>query len=148
MELSDHIRETVYRLLEIAQFTLQEHKTHIPTAILHAFDGMTPIVLPYENDDHKRALIDFVKEEAVKKDAYAVTVITSSKIEDRRSGLEQECLVLATSLQGGSPYVVVQHFTREHNNDIILFGDLIEGDGAEMPGQMIIFPEWNKEIYH
>ncbi len=148
MDLNTSIQDAIRNLLEIAKFTLQEHNAHMPTAILHSFEGTVPIVLPYEDNEQKRSLTEYVKNEAIKNHAYAVTVISSAKIVDSRSGDEEECLVLATSIQGGRPYVVVQHFERDIERRLITFGEVIEGEAAEMPGQMLIIPDWDQELCH
>ncbi len=148
MDVHSSIQEAVRKILEIARFTLQEHKLHMPTAVIHSFDGMVPIILPFKDDEQKRALVEYVKDEAVKIHAYAVTAVTSARIVDSRTGAEEECLVLATAIQGGRPYVLVQHFTRDDDRGIVDFGAVVEGEDAEMPGQMIIMPEWDREVSH
>jgi hypothetical protein len=142
------IIETVRRLLVIARSTLEQYGSHLPTAILHTVEGMIPIVLPFKDDTQKKALVNYVKKEAVERHAFAVTTITSARIVDARTRMEQECLVLATAVQGGGPYVVVQHFSRKENPERIDFGKTIEGVDAQMPGQMIIFPDWDEEVCH
>jgi hypothetical protein len=51
-------------------------------------------------------------------------------------------------VQGGRSHVVVQHFSRNENPVRIDFGEVVEGEDAEMPGQMTIFPDWDEEMCH
>lgn len=139
---------TVRQILAVARSTLQQHGTHLPTAVLHTLEGVLPIVLPFKNDEQKRALVEYVKKEAIERHAFAVTTITCARVVDSRTGSESEALVLATAIQGGGPYTVVQHFSRHSDRSIGLFGELTEGDEAAMPGQMIIFPDWQEEVGH
>jgi hypothetical protein len=142
------ILDSIHQILEIARFTLQERGEHLPTAVLHTWDGMLPIVLPFEDDAQKKSLMEYVKQQAVEKDAYAVTTVTLARIVDSRTSEEEECLVVATAIQPGRPYVLVQRFSRDAGGRVIDFGPLAEGDDAAMPGQMIIFPLWGDETYH
>jgi hypothetical protein len=142
------IVETVRRLLEIARMTLEQDGAHLPTAVLHTVEGMIPIVLPFKDDSQRKALVDYVKKEAVERHSFAVTTITSARIIDPRTRQEQECLALTTSVQGGRTYVVVQHFSRNENLGVIDFEEVIEGEDAEMPGQMVIYPDWDEEVCH
>jgi hypothetical protein len=148
IDVNQTITETVRELLIIARSTLEKDGSHLPTAIIHTIEGMIPIVLPFEDDAQKKALVDYVKKEAVERHSFAVTTITCARIVDARTGQDQECLVLATSVQGGRSYVVVQHFSRNENPDRIDFGEVVEGVDAEMPGQMTIFPDWDEEVCH
>jgi len=148
IDVIQSIGEIVRQLLVVARSTLEEEGLHLPTAILHTVEGMLPIVLPFKDDNQKRALTNFVKKEAVQRHSFAVTTITSARIVDSRTGEDKECLVLATSVQGGRPYIVVQHFSRRDQAGPIEFGEIIEGEDAEMPGQMIIFPDWDTEVCH
>lgn len=148
IDVYQSIVETVRQLLEIARSTLEQDGSHLPTVVLHTVEGMIPIVLPFKDDDQKKALVNYVKKEAVERHAFAVTTITSARIIDPRTGVEQECLVLATSVQGGRVYVVVQHFSRDKDLGVIDFGEVIEGEDAAMPGQMVIFPDWDEEVCH
>jgi hypothetical protein len=148
IDVNQTIIETVRQLLAIARSTLEQDGAHLPTAILHTVEGMIPIVLPFKDELQRRSLVDFVKKEAVERHCFAVTTITSARIVDARSGLEQECLVLATSVQGGRSYVVVQYFSRNEDSDGIDFGEIVEGEDADMPGQMTIFPDWDEEVCH
>ncbi|MBI4965236.1 MAG: hypothetical protein HY913_18315 [Desulfomonile tiedjei] len=148
IDLKSQVAETVREILRIACRTLQEEGSHLPTAVLHTLGGMIPIVLPFEDDDQKRALVDLVKEKALEKGAYAVTTITCARIVDSRTGNEEESLILATSIQRGRPYVVVQPYSRDADRRVIGFGETIEGERAAMPGQMMIFPDWEAETSH
>jgi hypothetical protein len=148
IDVNQTIIETVRELLAIARSTLEQYGSHLPTAIVHTVEGMIPIVLPFKDDAQKKALVDYVKKEAVERHSYAVTTITSARIVDARTGQEQECLVLATSVQGGPSYVVVQHFSRKGDEGRIDFGEVVEGEDAQMPGQMTIFPDWDEEVCH
>jgi hypothetical protein len=148
IDLNSLIDETVRVLLRIACRTLQEEGSHLPTAILHTMGGMIPIVLPFKNDQQRRALVEQVKKQALAKAAYAVTTITCGRIVDSRTGREQESLILATSIQRGRPHVVVQPFARDADRRVTGFGEAIEGERAAMPGQMMILPDWDKEVWH
>ena len=141
------IDEALKKILEIARFTLQEQKAHLPTAILHTLEGIFPIVLPFKNDEQKRALVEYVKKQAIESHAFAVTTVTSARIVNSRTGEEQECLVSATVVQRGKTYVVLQYFSRDATG-AIEFGEVVEGEDAIIPGQMIIFPEWEEEVAH
>jgi len=142
------INDTLKKILEIARFTLQEHKSHLPTAILHTLEGIVPIVLPFKNDEQKRALMEYVKKQAIESHAFAVTTVTSARVVNSRTAAEQECLVLATVVQRGKPYIVLQYFSRDEERGAIEFGAVVEGEEAVIPGQMIIFPEWEDEVEH
>jgi hypothetical protein len=142
------IDDTLKKILEIARFTLQEHKSHLPTAILHTLEGIFPIVLPFKDDEQKRALMEYVKKQAIESHAFAVTTVTSARVVDSRTGAEEECLVLATVVQRGKPHVVLQYFSRDEKRGVIEFGEVVDGEEAVIPGQMIIFPEWEDEIAH
>ena len=142
------IDEALKKILEIARFTLQEQKTHLPTAILHTLEGIFPIVLPFKNDEQKRALMEYVKKQAIESHAFAVTTVTSARVVNSRTGAEQECLVLATVVQRGKTYIVSQYFSRDKEGGAVEFGEVVEGADAVIPGQMIIFPEWEEEVAH
>jgi len=142
------ITETVREILRIARRTLQEEGAHLPTAILHTMGRMIPIVLPFKDDEQKRALVELVKKQALEKSAYAITTITCARIVDSRTGQVQESLILTTSIQRGRPHVVVQPFSRDADRRVIGFGEMIEGERAGMPGQMMILPDWDAEISH
>ncbi len=125
-----------------------EHGTHLPTAILHTIEGAVPIVLPFKNNEQKRELVEFVKKQAVLRQAFAVTTVTCARIVDSRTGREQESLVLSTAIQGGRPHFMVQNFMRGPDREVIGFGEPQEGDLAAMPGQMMIIPQWHEEVSH
>ncbi len=142
------IAERVRKIAAIARLNLREQGTHLPTAILHTMDGMFPIVLPFKNDEQKRALIDYVKDQAIQRHAFALTTVSCALVVDSRTGREEETLVLTTAIQGGSPYVAVQTFARGDDDVVAGFGELVEGDRAAGPGQMTIFPNWEGETRH
>jgi hypothetical protein len=148
VELPGNLHRAIERLLEIARFTLQEHRAHMPVAIVHIMEGAIPIPLPFENSEERKTMVEYVKSVAVETHGYAVTVITSARVVDSRTKAEEECLVLATSVQGGKTHVMIQPFTRNADRGIIEFGPSVEGEQAEMPGQMFIFPEWDQETRH
>ncbi len=148
IDLRDNIASVVQEILRIARYTLQEQGTHLPTAILHTLDRMIPIVLPFKDDEQKASLTAHVKKQVALNDAHAVTTITSAKIVDARTGGQRQCLVVATAMQGGRPYVVLQYFSKNEDTGIVDFGEVVEGEDAEMPGQMVIIPEWEEEICH
>jgi hypothetical protein len=120
--VDESIMDAIQQILEIARFTLEEQGDHLPTAVLHTWDGMFPIVLPFEDDAQKRNLVDYVKKQAAEKQAFAVTTITLARIVDFRTHEDEECLVVATAIQPGRPYVVVQRFARGEEGDGIDFG--------------------------
>lgn len=142
------VAETVQEIVSIAKKTLLESGTHIPTAVLHTLEGMVPIVLPFKNDTQKRRLVDYVKDQALVWHAYAVTTVTSAKIVNSRTGEEEECLVVATSIRGGRPHFMVQRFVRGPDKQVLEFGECTEGDLAATPGQMLIVPPWEDEVSH
>lgn len=144
----DLIVESVRKMAQIARQTLQKSGSHTPTAILHTISGLLPIVLPYENHEQKIECVEYVKKEALERHAYAVTTITNSSIVDCRTGTGEEALVLATSIQGGQPYVVIQKYTRDKAGLINSFEDITEGEDAAIIGQMLIFPDWDRERTH
>jgi len=148
IDLNSLIAETVRVILGIARRTLQEEGSHLPTAILHTMRGMMPIVLPFKNDEQKRALVKQVKKQALEKGAYAVTTITCGRIVDSRTGQEQESLIVATAIQRGRPHMVVQPYSRDADRRVVGFGETIEGERAAMPGQMMILPDWDEEVSH
>lgn len=135
-------------MLGIARSTLEEQGTHLPTAVLHTIERMIPIVMPFEDDRQKAALVEHVKKQAALSHAHAITTVTSAQIVDSRTGEKQQCLVAATAIQGGRPYVVVQYFSKNEDTGAVEFGEVIEGEDAEIPGQMIIIPEWEQETCH
>jgi hypothetical protein len=142
------ILDAIRQILEIAQFTLLERGEHLPTAVLHTWDGMLPIVLPFKDDEQKKALMEYVKKQAIERQAFAVTTVTLARILDCRTNEDEECLVVATAIQPGRPYVIVQRFSRDQGGHVTDFSEIVEGDDAAMPGQMIIFPQWEEETYH
>lgn len=140
------ILDSIRQILEVARYTLLEQSEHLPTAILHTWQGMFPYVLPFKNDVQKKALVEFVKEQVREKQAYAVTTVTQGRIVDSRTYAEAECLVVTTVIQPGRCFVMTQAFTRDEVQRTIEFGDVVEGDDAAMPGQMAIFPDWDDEM--
>ncbi len=148
IQARDAIVDTVRAIRAIARRTLEEQGFHLPTAILHTMEGVLPLVLSFKNDAQKKALAEFVKDEAVRRHAFAVTTVTCARVLDSRTGEEQEMLVLATAIQGGAPYVVVQPFVRDQNRAVTAVGAVIDGDEAAMPGQMMIIPDWDEEVCH
>ena len=146
--VEDSIAYAVKEILGIARATLEEHGSHLPTAILHTLEGLLPIVLPFKSEEQKKGLVEYVKIQAVQRHAYAVTTVTCAKIVDSRSGEEEEAIIAGTVIQGGSPYVMVQRFFRNEDRVVTRFEDPTEGDHAAMPGQMLIFPDWEEEIRH
>jgi hypothetical protein len=140
--------EAVRAILPIARQTLLQDGSHLPTALLHTFDGILPYVLPFKDDEEKKALTKYVRELALEKHAYAVTMVTCARVIDSRTGEEKESLVLATSIQGGSPHVLTQGFTRGPDRRVVAFAEPEEGDHAALPGQMFIIPTWDDEIGH
>lgn len=146
--LHDLVRDSVRAILGIARETLVRHGTHLPTAVLHTMQGLIPIVLPFKDDEQKRALVNYVKRQAIDTHAFAVTTVTNARIRDSRTGREQECLVLATVVQRGTPYVLLQHYWKDEQNGTVEFGKAVTGDEAVMPGQMMIFPDWDEETCH
>lgn len=140
--------EAVRAMLPIARQTLQQDGSHLPTVLLHTLDGFFTYVLPFEDDEQKKGLMDYVKRQALEKHAYAVTTVTCARVVDSRRGEEQESIVLATSIQGGTPHIVTQGFTRGPDRQVIAFSEPEEGDRAAMPGQMLIVPPWDDEIGH
>lgn len=148
VDVEASIAEAVRAILSIARTTLLEHGTHLPTAILHTLEGLFPIVLPFKNDEQKRGLVDYVKTQALNRQAYAVTAVTCALIVDSRTGKEEEALVVATTIQGGLPVVTIQMFSRNAGGAPAVFGDIVEGEDAVMPGQMLIYPDWEEEVRH
>ncbi len=148
LDIETEIKNALKVIIDIACFTLLEHKTHLPTAVIHTFEGLTPVVLPFRSDEERKRLVERVKRQAIEEHAYAVTTITSASVVDSRTGDKTECLVLASTIQGGRPYIIVQHFTRDPEKREITLGDRSEGADAEAPGQMLIFPEWEEETKH
>lgn len=146
--VDDTIREVVRTISRIARQTLLEQGSHLPTAVLHTVEGMVTIVLPFKDDTQKRALVDYVRRKALECHAFAVTTVTCAQIVDARSGDQEEALVLATAIQGGKPYYCRQSYIRDQDRHVIAFGELVEGDHAAMPGQMMILPNWEEEISH
>jgi hypothetical protein len=89
-----------------------------------------------------------VRKKAVESHAYAVTTVTCARIVDSRSGDEEEALIMATAIQGGRPYYCRQSYIRDRDRRVIAFGELVEGDAAAMPGQMLIMPDWDEQTCH
>lgn len=148
IDLYELVVGQVRELLPIAQGTLREYGTHFPTAILHTPDGLVPIVLPFKNDDQKRAMVARVKVQATEASAYAVTMITCARVVDSRTDEEYESLVLTTSVYRGPPHFMTQPFFRDADRRVVAFAEPREGDDAAMPGQMMIVPEWEDELEH
>ncbi|MFH0957577.1 MAG: hypothetical protein V1897_02640 [Pseudomonadota bacterium] len=146
LAIRETIVESVRKIAPIARQTLQLSRTHSPTAILHTISGFYPIVMYYENSEQKKAVVEYVKKEARERHAYAVTTITNNTIVDCRSGEGEEALVLATSIRGCQPYIVMQKYARNMLGAVASFYEMIEGEEAVAPGQMLIFPEWDQEI--
>jgi hypothetical protein len=146
--LHDLVTESVRDILGIARETLARHGTHLPTAVLHTLQGLIPIVLPFKDDEQKRALVRYVKKQAIETHAFAVTTVTNARIHDSRTGSEQECLVLATVIQRGRPQVLLQHYSKDEQAGTVEFGAAVTGDEAVVPGQMMIFPDWEEETCH
>ncbi|MGC8605170.1 MAG: hypothetical protein ACP5VS_15995 [Desulfomonilaceae bacterium] len=142
----DLVVESVRKMAPIARRTLKASGSHTPTAILHTISGLLPILLPFENNQQKKECVEYVKKEALKRNAFAVTTITNSSIIDCRTGEVEDALVLATSIRGCQPYVVIQKYTRDKFGLIEHFYDIVEGDEAFIVGQMLIFPDWEMEI--
>jgi hypothetical protein len=142
------VEESVRKILPIARATLSQQGTHLPTAILHTLEGLLPIVLPFEEDEQRRALVAYVKRQAVERHAFAVTMVTCARVVDSRTGDEEEALVLVTSVQGGCPCAVTQRFWRDDDHAVSRFGEVVEGDEAVTPGQMMILPDWDEEVRH
>ena len=90
--------DSAREILSVARKTILEEGTHLPTAVLHTMDGMFPILLPFKNNEQKGALVEFVKQQAIERHAFAVTMVTCGRIVDSRTGEEEESLVLALSL--------------------------------------------------
>ena len=148
MAVEAAVVESVRKILPIARATLQQQGTHLPTAILHTLEGLLPIVLPFKDDEQKRALVAYVKRQAIERHAFAVTVVTCARVVDSRANDEEEALVLATSVQGGAPYSVTQRFWRNDDRSVSRFGEVVEGEEAAVPGQMMILPDWSEEVRH
>lgn len=146
--VEEAVAEATREIVSIAKKTLLELGTHIPTAVLHTPEGLVPVVLPFKNDAQKRALVDFVKEQALARHAYAVSTVTCARIVNSRTGGEVECLVVATSVRGGRPRIMVQEYARGPHRQVIEFGESSEDDLAAMPGQMLIIPPWENEVSH
>lgn len=143
------VRESVDKILSIARTTLVQQGTHIPTAILHTLEGLFPIVLPFEDDEQKRTFVELVKAQAIERHAFAVTTVTCARVVDSRTGEEEEeALVLGTSVQAGQPHMVMQRYWRNAERSVVRFGEVMEGDEATLPGQMMIFPDWDEETRH
>ena len=140
------IMDAIRQILDVARYTLLEQQTHLPTAILHTWEGMFPYVLPFKSARQKEALVDFVKEQVREKQAFAVTTVTLGRIVNSRTGADEECLVMVTVIQPGRSYAITQTFVRDELRNTLEFGELREGDDAAMPGQMAIFPIWENEI--
>ena len=146
--VSDSIKEVVRTISEVARETLLQQGTHLPTAVIHTLEGAVTIVLPFKDDAQKRALVAYVRKKALEDHAYAVTTVTCARIVDSRSGDEEEAIVMATAIQGGRPHYCRQSFIRDSDRHVIAFGELVEGDAAAMPGQMLIMPDWDELTCH
>jgi hypothetical protein len=146
ISVDQSILDAIRQVLEVARYTLLEERTHLPTAILHTWQGMVPYILPFKDDAQRTALVDFVKEQVREQQAYAVTTVTLGRMINSRTREEQECLVVATVIQPGRSFVITQAFTRDELRRTVEFGEVREGDDAVMPGQMAIFPSWDDEI--
>lgn len=146
ISVDQFIMDAIRQILEVARYTLVEQRTHLPTAVLHTWQGAVPYVLPFKDDVQKKSLVDFVKEQVREQEAFAVTTVTIGRIVDSRSREETECLVVATVIQPGRTFVITQEFTRDEERGTIELGDVQEGDDAVMAGQMAIFPTWDEEI--
>ena len=142
------IVERVRTIMAIARQNLLETGSHLPMAILHTIEGVFPIMLPFKDIDQKRALIQFVKGQALEKKAFAVSTITCAKVIDSRTGEKEESIVVATAVQGGRPHYASQSYVRGPDRHVLAFGKAVEGDGAATPGQMMIIPEWDRETRH
>ncbi len=138
--------ERAKEILAIARQNLVEFGSLLPTAVLHTIDGMFPIVLPFKDARQKKALVAFVKKQALEMQAYAITTVTCARVVDSRTGIEEESIVLATAIQGGRPHSMMQTYLRGPDRRVAAFGEPIEGDEAAMPGQMMIIPDWEKEL--
>ncbi len=71
--MHDMIVESVRSMAPIARKTLLASGSHIPTAILHTMSGLFPIIIPYETQEQKKLLVEYVKKEAIKRHAFALT---------------------------------------------------------------------------
>jgi hypothetical protein len=142
------IEHVVQHILRIARKTLVESGAHIPTAVLHTTGGYVPIIMPFKDDQQKRALMERVKEQVLDAQAYAVTTVTCARLVDNRTGEEDELLVLATCVRSARPYVVFQPFHRDRHGRVVSFGNVVTGEDAEIPGQMMIIPDWDAEARH
>ena len=148
IDVEHTIIDRVKTILAIARKNLLETGSQLPMAILHTFEGVFPIVLPFKDVDQKQALIEFVKDQALEKQAFAVSTITCAKIVDSRTGENEESIVIATAVQGGRPYYASQSYVRGPDRQVLSFGEEVEGDSAATPGQMMILPEWDLETRH
>ncbi len=81
--------EQVKEILAIARQNLLEFGSHLPTAVLHTIDGIFPIVLPFKDAHQKKALVSFVKKQALQIQAYAITTVTCARVVDSRTGKEE-----------------------------------------------------------
>ena len=144
----ESVVEAVRAVLPIARQTLLQEGSHLPTALIHTLDGILTCVLPFKDDEQKRTLVDYVKQQAIKKHAYAVTTVTCARVTDSRTGEEQETIVVATAIQGGPPHIVTQDFIRDPDKKLIAFSEPEEGAHAALPGQMFIIPAWEEETGH
>lgn len=148
LNLDDSVAESVRAIMGIARDTLVQYGTHLPTVIFHTMEGLLPVILPFKDEGQRKALSEYVKKRAVELHAVALTTVTCARIVDHRSGTHEECIVAATTIQRGRPYVVRQSFSRDETDAVVAFGDMIEGEDAIMPGQMLIFPDWDDETFH
>ncbi len=148
IEVEQAVIDAVPEIMAMARGALLDQGTFLPTAIVHTKDGLSPLILPFKDDEQKKTLVDLVKKEAVRLHAYAVTTVTCARIVDTRTGEEEESLVLTTAIRGGEPHIAVQPFTRGEDQVVLYFGEISEGDSAGRPGQMMILPDWNEEPIH
>ncbi len=146
--VQEAVIDAVREIASLARGTLLREGTHLPTVILHAPGAMIPLVLPFKTGAQKRAMAAYAREQALEHAAYAVTTVTCGRVIDQRTGDEEETLVLVTAIQGGSPHYYSQRCIRTPDRRVVAFDEPVEGDAAAMPGQMMIFPDWSRELKH
>ncbi len=146
--VDESIKEVVRTISGIARQTLLQQGGHLPTAVLHTLEGMVTLVLPFKDGAQRKSLVDYVRRKALESHAYAVTTITCARIVDSRSGEEEESIVIATAIQGGRPYYCRQSYIRDCDQHVIAFGELVEGESAALPGQMLVIPDWDQQTRH
>jgi hypothetical protein len=135
-------------ILAMARNALLKEGSFIPTAVLHTVDGLVPVIMPFDNLNEKKRLVEIVKKRVLELDAYAVSTITCARVVDSRTGEEDETLVLTSVIQSGAPYVAIQPVIRDRDRTVLCFGEIEEGDAAGMPGQMTIYPDWPNQYRH